>query len=393
MEDNRPNGLATEAVHAGERPDDLASTARDAVSPIHLATTHEMRRPGEPEHGYKYSRFGNPTRDALETRLARLVGADRARAFSSGTAAVVTSALALVNPGDHVVAFDAIYGGTRLLFDDLFADQFGVEVEYVDATDPDEVAAAVGPETALVWMETPTNPLLKLCDLAAIAEIAHDHGAPLGVDNTFATPYFQRPLDLGADFVVHSTTKYLNGHSDSTGGVVATNDDGIADRVAHLQQYDLGNLLAPVDAYLVLRGTKTLPLRMERHATNAQRVAEYLADHPAVEEVNYPGLETHPQHELATRQMDGYGGVVSFELDATAVETKAVLEELEVFTVAVSLGGVESLVEHPWSMSASYLPPDDRRAAGISESLVRAPVGIEDSDDLLADLERVLAHL
>lgn len=385
--------LTTDAVHAGENPESLVSEAGDVVSPIHLATTHRMKRPGDPEHGYKYSRFGNPTRDALERRLADLTGAEYATAFASGTAAVVTSCLAVLEPGDHLVAFDGVYGGTRLLIDDFLTDHVGIEVTYVDATDPENVAAAVREETALVWMETPTNPLLKLCDLAEIADIADERGIPLGVDNTFATPCFQRPLELGADFVVHSTTKYLNGHSDSTGGVVATDDSEMAERVAELQAYDLGNLLSPFDAYLVLRGTKTLPLRMKRHAENARAVAEHLADHPAVASVNYPGLEIHPQHGLASRQMDGYGGVVSFELAASEAETKAVLEELEVFTVAVSLGGVESLVEHPWTMSASYLPAEDRRSAGISPSLVRAPVGVEATDDLLADLDRALSHL
>jgi cystathionine gamma-lyase len=391
--DERSYEPATEAIHTGEGTDDLASEAGDVVSPIHLATHHEMAYPGEPGHGYNYSRLGNPTRDALETRLARLSGAERATAFSSGTAAVATAALALVEPGDHVVTFDALYGGTRVLFDDLLADDLGVDVEYVDATDPEKVAAAMRPDTALVWMETPTNPLLKLCDLREIAGVVGEHDAVLGVDNTFATPCFQRPLDLGTDFVVHSTTKYLNGHSDSTGGYVATDDGVLGDRIATYNEYLLGNLLAPFDAYLVLRGTKTLPLRMERHERNALRVAEFLADHPAVRTVNYPGLDAHPQHGLAASQMDGFGGVVSFELDATGAETKAVLAELDVFTVAVSLGGVESLIEHPWSMSASYLSAEDRRAAGVSESLVRAPVGVEAPEDLLADLDRALANL
>lgn len=389
--DRNQRDLATAAVHAGER---LGSgDTGDVVEPIHLATHHEMEAPGEPGHGYKYSRFGNPTRDTLERRLARLTGASHATACSSGTAAIATACLALCEPGDHVVAFDGLYGGTRLLFENLFRETLGIDIEYVDATDPAAVEAAVAPDTSLLWMETPTNPLLKLCDLDAIAEIAERHHIRLGVDNTFASPYFQRPLEHGADLVVHSTTKYLNGHSDSTGGVVATNDSALAERVSDLQEYTLGNLLSPFDSYLILRGAKTLPLRMRQHETNAMAVAEYLDTHPAIRTVNYPGLESHPQYELAKEQMDGFGGVVSAELDATEAETRAVLEELEVFTIAVSLGGVESLVDHPWSMSASFISPEERRAAGLSESLVRLPVGIESSSDLVDDLEQALAHL
>jgi cystathionine beta-lyase/cystathionine gamma-synthase len=393
MNETTRNNLATEAIHSGEKVSDISSEAGDVVSPIHLATHHEMHSPGSSEHGYKYSRFGNPTRDALETRLARLSGADYATAFSSGTAAIATAGLTHSEPEGHIVAFDGIYGGTRLLFEDLFREQLGIEIDYVDATNPASVDAAIRPETNLIWMETPTNPLLKLCDLDAIANIADDHGVPMGVDNTFATPYFQRPLELGADFVVHSTTKYLNGHSDSTGGVVATNDTAITERVSELQEYSLGNLLAPFDSYLILRGTKTLPLRMRKHAANAQSVAEFLAGHSAVVDVNYPGLESHPQHELAERQMSDFGGIVSFELDASEAETKAVLEQLDIFTIAVSLGGVESLVDHPWSMSASFISPEERRVAGISESLVRTPIGIESKNDLIRDLKQALAHL
>lgn len=382
---------ATTVIHGGT--DDGSPRTGDVVSPVHLATHHEMPSPGELPDGYKYSRFGNPTRDRLERRLAELTGANHATAFSSGTAAISTAVLALASPGDHVVAFDAIYGGTRLVFEDLFGERLGVEIDYVDATDPDAVADAIRPETSLLWMETPTNPLLKLCDLEAIATVADERGVPLVVDNTFATPLVQRPLERGADVVVHSTTKYLNGHSDSTGGLVATDDVEIADRVADLQAYALGNLLPPFDAYLTLRGLKTLPLRVERHESNATALARFLDAHPDVRTVNYPGLESHPQHDLATRQMDGYGGVLSFELDATAAETEAVLERLDVFSIAVSLGGVESLVDHPWTMSASFISPAERREAGLSESLVRIPVGIESADDLIADLERALAPL
>lgn len=369
-----------------------ATDAGDVVSPIHLTTTHEMHSPGDADHGYKYTRFGNPTRDALETRLARLCGAEHAVACASGTAAMAATCLSVVDAGDHIVAFDGIYGGTRLLFKDLLIDSFGATVEYIDATETDAVEAAVTDETTLVWMESPTNPLLQLCDLPEVAEIAGAVDATYVVDNTFATPYFQQPLEHGADAVIHSTTKYLNGHSDSMGGVVVTEDEEIADAVTHTQAYDFGGTLAPFDCYLTLRGLRTFPLRMDRHEANATEIAAYLDDHPAAEQVNYPGLTEHPQHNLAREQMNGFGGIVSFELDATGAETRAVLEELDVFTLAVSLGGTESLVDHPATMSASYLSDKEREAAGIPDSLIRIPVGIEHIDDLIADLDQALAN-
>jgi len=370
-----------------------ATDAGDVVSPIHLATTHEMDAPGDAAHGYKYARFGNPTRDTLERRLARLAGSDYALACASGTAAIAAACLSTVESGDRVVAFDGVYGGTRLLFEELLVDSLGVTVEYVDATDPANVEKAVTDDTSLVWMESPTNPLLQLCDLSAVADIAASADATYVVDNTFATPYFQQPLDQGADAVVHSTTKYLNGHSDSLGGAVLTDDGELADAVCHTLSYELGSPLPPFDCYLVGRGLRTFPLRMDRHERNAKAVAEYLADHSAVRRVNYPGLESHPQHDLAQTQMDGHGGIVSFELDATAAETRAVIEDLDVFTLAVSLGGTESLVDHPATMSASYLTDEARVAAGIGDSLVRLAVGIEHDEDLLADLDRTLAVL
>ncbi|WP_254544976.1 trans-sulfuration enzyme family protein [Halomarina pelagica] len=367
--------------------------AGDVVPPIHLSTTHEMRSPGESDHGYKYNRFGNPTRDILEERLTKICDAERAVTCASGTAAIAATCLSVVEAGDHIVAFDGIYGGTRLLFEDLLVDSLGATVEYVDATDMDTVDAAITDETALVWMESPTNPLLRLCDLAAVGEIATAVDATYVVDNTFATPYFQRPLERGADIVVHSTTKYLNGHSDSMGGAILTDDHSLADAVEHTQSYDLGGTLAPFDSYLTLRGLRTFPLRMDRHEANAGELARYLDGHPSVAHVNYPGLPHHPQHDLAREQMDGFGGIVSFELDATAAETRAVLEVLDVFTLAVSLGGTESLVDHPATMSASYLADAEREAAGISDSLIRIAVGVEHVDDLLADLDQALENL
>jgi len=385
--DYRPETLVT----AFESPE--SGDTGDVVSPIHLTTTHEMDAPGEAVHGYKYSRFGNPTRDALERRLARLAGAEHALTCTSGTAAIAATCLSTIESGDHVVTSEGVYGGTRLLFEDLLVDSLDVTVEYVDATDTDAVEAAVTDETTLIWMESPTNPLLQLCDLSAIADIAVSVGATYVVDNTFATPYFQRPLECGADAVVHSTTKYLNGHSDSLGGAVLTNGGELAERVSHTVAYELGSSLPPFDCYLASRGLRTFPLRMDRHEQNATAVAEYLAGHSAVRRVNYPGLESHPQHDLARSQMGGYGGIVSFELDASDAETRAVIEELDVFTLAVSLGGTESLVDHPATMSASYLDTEDRIAAGIPDSLVRLAVGIEHSEDLIADLDRALSAL
>lgn len=364
----------------------------DVVAPIHLSTTFEMETPGAPGHGYKYSRFGNPTREELEATLARLEAAEHAVALSSGMAAISTVCFTTLSPGDHVVAFESLFGGTKELFDELLV-RMGIDVTYVDATDTTNVAAAATTRTKLIWMESPTNPLLKLCDIPAIADIADDHDARFVLDNTFSTPYVQRPLELGADVVVYSTTKFLNGHSDATGGAITTNDTALADQVRFIGEKAFGAVMPPFDCYLVRRGLKTLPLRMDRHQSNAQIVAEFLADHLSVRTVYYPGLASHPQHQLATTQMDGYGGVVSFEIEGDAPEAKAMLEGLEVFDVAVSLGGVESLIEHTPSMSAANLSKSERANAGISESLLRAPIGVEDSDDLIADLDAALSKL
>lgn len=387
------DAFETKAIHAGEEPDLGPGGTGDLVSPIHLSSTFAMDEAGDPSHGYKYSRLGNPTRAALERRVATLSDADHAMTFASGMAAISTTCLSVLDSGDHVVAFDGVYGGTKVFFDDYLAEHFDVSVEYVDATDADAVAAAVTPETALFWMESPTNPLLKLCDIRAIAGIADRHDVLLAVDNTFATPYFQRPLSLGADVSIHSTTKYLNGHTDSIGGAVVTNDDALAERVRFVQEYALGATMPPFDCYLVLRGSKTLPLRMRQHEANAKRVARFLSEHGNVTAVHYPGLDAHPQHELAARQMDGFGGVVSFEIAGGAAEARAFVESLDLFTLAVSLGSVESLIEHPASMSASYVPEEERLASGITDSLIRAPIGTENADDLIADLEQGLRHL
>ena len=386
--------FSTLAVSEGEEP--TWEGVGDAVSPIHLASTFALPELDpdmsleelDPDSGdYVYSRLSNPTRNALEHRLAALEGGEHAFAFSSGTSAISSLALAVVTPGDHIVAFEDLYGGTRRLLEDLFDERLDVEVTFVDATDPDNVADAMRPETEFVWMETPTNPLMQLCDIEAIAEVVGDD-AVFGVDNTFSSPYFQQPLELGADVVAHSTTKYINGHSDSVGGAVITDDVDLAEQIEFLQQVGLGDMLPPFDSYMVMRGVKTLPVRMRQHEANAQVIAEYLEDHDLVTDVFYPGLESHPQHELASEQMSGYGGILSFELDGDMSDARPFLESLEVFTLAVSLGGVESLIELPAGMTHEPLDPEEREARGITDSLIRISVGIEDIDDLVEDLDR-----
>ena len=391
MSDKR---FATLAVSEGEEP--TWDGVGDAVTPIHMASTFALPELDpemsledlNPDAGdYVYSRLSNPTRNALEHRLAALEGGEYAYAFASGTSAIATLAMAAVQPGDHIVAFEDLYGGTHTLLEELFDEHLGVEVSFVDATDPENVADAMRPETAFVWMETPTNPLMQLCDIEAIAEVVGDD-AIFGVDNTFMSPYFQQPLELGADVVAHSTTKYINGHSDSVGGAVITSDDDLAEMVEFLQQVGIGNMLPPFDSYMVMRGVKTLPVRMPQHEANAQVIAEYLEDHDLVTDVHYPGLESHPQHDLAADQMSGYGGLLSFELEGEMSDARAFLESLEVFTLAVSLGGVESLIELPAGMTHEPLDPEEREARGITDTLIRISAGIEDIDDLIEDLDR-----
>ncbi|WP_330633248.1 trans-sulfuration enzyme family protein [Halocatena halophila] len=358
----------------------------DVIPPVHLSSTFEWRSGGI-EH--EYSRESNPTRVALEEQLARLEGGEHGLAFASGMAAISTTMLSLVPPGGHLVSSESLYSGTEKLLTKFVAGHLGVDVEFVDARDPENVAAAVNSETDLIWAETPTNPLMRLCDIRAIADIADNHGVPFGVDSTFASPYFQAPLELGADIAVHSTTKYLNGHSDSIGGAVITDDDGIYEALAFSQQIGLGNMLSPFDCYLVGRGIKTLPARMEHHEENAMAVARFLESHDRVDSVYYPGLESHPQHELATEQMSGYSGMLAFEFDGTADELEAFIEGLEMFSPGASLGGVESLIEAP-----SLMIPDQvshgAATAEIPDSLVRISVGIEDVDDLCEDLQSAL---
>jgi cystathionine gamma-lyase len=380
---DRKRHLDTLAIHAGQAPDPSTGAV---MTPVYLTSTYVQDGPGG-HKGFEYSRTRNPTRDALEGCLAALEGGRHGLAFASGLAAT-DAVLHLLSAGDHVLASDDVYGGTFRIFDKVFR-RAGLSFDAVDMTDPANVERALRPETRLVWIESPTNPMLKLADLAAIARVARARGARTVVDNTFATPVFQRPLALGVDLVVHSTTKYLNGHSDVVGGAVVTDDPELHARLAFLQNA-VGGVPSPMDSFLVLRGLKTLPVRMERHAANALAVARFLEAQPGVERVLYPGLPSHPQHALARRQMSGFGGMVTFVLRGGLPAATAFLRAVRVFACAESLGGVESLVEHPAIMTHASVPPATRAALGISDGLIRASVGIEHVDDLVDDLRRGL---
>jgi cystathionine beta-lyase/cystathionine gamma-synthase len=374
----------TLCIHAGQVPD---PTSGAVMTPIVLSSTFAQEGPGA-HKGYDYSRAGNPTRTALEGCLAALEGAKDAIAFGSGCAAT-TTVLLLLKSGDHVLVGDDVYGGTFRIFDKVMKD-FGLEATFLDMTDPARVREAMRPNTKLVWMETPSNPMLKIFDIAAIAEICAKKKVPLVVDNTFATPALQQPLELGASLVVHSMTKYLNGHSDVVGGCVMTSDDVLAERL-HFLQKAVGAVPSPFDCYLVLRGLKTLGVRMRQHVASAGALAEWLSGHRQVRRVIYPGLPSHPGHALAARQMTGPGGMISFELEGGIEHATAFLKALEVFVCAESLGGVESLAEHPAVMTHASLPAEAREALGIGDGLIRLSVGLEDLGDLPAELEAAFA--
>ncbi|MHB8489042.1 MAG: cystathionine gamma-synthase [Candidatus Dormibacteria bacterium] len=380
----KPHGLATRALHVGQGPDPATGAV---VVPIHLATTFAQESPGR-HKGFEYSRSGNPTRGNLEECLASLEGAAHGLAFSSGLAATTTVML-LLDPGDHVVFTEDVYGGTFRLFDKVLR-RYGLSFTAVDPTDPDGVAAAMTDRTRLVWLESPTNPLLRVVDLDAVSELVHGAGAVVAVDSTFASPVLQRPLELGADLVVHSSTKFLGGHSDVLGGAVLTSDDALAERL-RFHQNAVGAVPSPFDCWLLLRGLKTLQLRVHRQCESALAIARWLEGQDAVVQVHYPGLESSPGHALARRQMGGYyGGVVSFEV-SSGDAARSFLERLRVFTLAESLGAVESLAESPAMMTHASIPEEIRNRVGVSDGLLRLSVGIEDVDDLLADLEQALA--
>jgi len=375
-----PLGFETLAIHAGQPPDRSTGAV---VTPIYQTSTYSQSSVGE-TLGYEYSRSGNPTRTALEVCLAALEGATYGRAFSSGLAAE-DAILRLLKPGDHVLIGNDVYGGTYRLLSQVHA-RAGVHFTTVALENPSEVMAAWQPSTRMVWVETPSNPLLRIVDIATLAELTHSHHAQLVVDNTFATPYLQRPLSLGADIVVHSTTKYLGGHSDVVGGFVATSDGEVAERIAFLQNA-VGAVPGPFDCFLVLRGVKTLAVRMDRHCHNAARVAEALSDNPAVDRVFYPGLPGHGGHETARSQMRGFGGMVAFTVSGGETHALAVAKSTAIFTLAESLGAVESLIEHPRRMTHASLADS---ALAVDPALLRLSVGLEDVDDLVADLETAL---
>ena len=384
MEPKKPLGLATRAVHVGQGPDPATGAV---VVPIHLATTFVHESPGR-HMGFEYSRSGNPTRNNLEACLASLEGATYGLAFSSGLAAT-TAVVLLLDPGDHVVLTEDVYGGTYRLFDQVFS-RYGITFTSVDPSNVDAIAAAITDRTRLVWLESPTNPLLRVVDIDAVGEIVHGAGAIFAVDSTFASPVLQRPLELGADIVVHSSTKFLGGHSDVLGGAVLTSN-GVLEERLRFHQNAVGAVPSPFDCWLLLRGLKTLQLRVLRQCDNAHAIARWLEGQDAVTRVHYPELESHPGHALARRQMGGrYGGVVSFEV-SSGDAARSFLERVRVFTLAESLGAVESLAESPAIMTHASIPEEMRTRVGVSDGLVRLSVGIEDVDDLTSDLEQALA--
>ena len=383
---NRPS-FATRVIHGGQQHD---PTTGAVMQPIYQTSTYAQESPGK-HKGFVYARGHNPTRFAYERCIADLENGTRGFAFASGMGAISTM-LEMFPAGSHIIATDDVYGGTFRLFERVRKDSANTSFSYVDLTNPENLLDAIRPETKLVWIETPTNPLLKVIDIEAVVKIAHEAGVTVGVDNTFASPYCQRPLDLGADIVMHSATKFLNGHSDVVAGVLVVKDDERAEKLAFLQN-SVGAQLGPQDSFLALRGVKTLALRMERHCQSGQRIAEWLEAHPAVEKVLHPGLESHPQHAIAKRQMDGFGGMITIYLKGGLEASRTFLERVRIFTLAESLGGVESLIEHPAIMTHASIPKDRREEMGIADGLVRISVGVEDCDDLISDLEQALEGL
>ncbi len=384
-EQNAPSSahFDTLVVRAGIRPD---PTTGAIVPPVYQTATYVLPEVGV-NKGFDYTRSSNPTRQTLETNLAALEGGKHAVAFSSGMA-TVDAVLRLLNKGDHVVCSDDVYGGVSRLFNQILT-RFGLEFTYVDSSDPEQVRAAMRPNTKLVWIETPTNPLLKVTDVAAVAEIAHAHGVPLGVDSTFATPALLRPLELGADIVVHSTTKYLSGHNQIIGGVAITSDDEIGEGLRFCQK-SIGAVPSPFDCWLTLGGIKTLSLRMERHSSNALAVARFLEAHDKVARVSYPGLESHPGHAVAKAQMKAFSGMISFELKGGIPAGRALLNHVRLCSLAESLGAVETMITHPATMTHVEVPREERLARGLTDGLVRLSVGIEHVDDIIADLDEAL---
>jgi cystathionine gamma-lyase len=385
MSEAKPHGLGTRAIHAGQSPDPSTGAV---MTPIYATSTYVQSSPGV-HQGFEYSRSHNPTRFAYEACVAALEGGARGYAFASGLAATST-VLELLDSGDHVVCMDDVYGGTYRLFEGVRRRSAGLDFSFVDLEDMAALEAAVTPKTKLIWCETPTNPMLKIVDIARLAEFARKRGIWLAVDNTFSSPILQRPLELGAHLVMHSATKYLNGHSDIVGGMVVVGDDaGLAERMTYLQNA-VGGIQGPFDSFLALRGLKTLHLRMKAHCENAGELAAWLETHPAIDKVIYPGLASHPQHALAKRQMDGFGGMISIYVKGGAEAARRFMEKCRLFALAESLGGVESLVNHPAIMTHASVPVERRAALGIADNLVRLSVGVEDFQDLKDELSTCL---
>lgn len=383
---NRP-AFATRVIHAGQHHD---PTTGAVMTPIYATSTYAQESPGV-HKGFEYSRSHNPTRFAYERCIADLENGTRGFAFASGMAAIST-ALEMFPAGSHVIAMDDVYGGTFRVFENVRKRSAGLKFSFVDMTNPENISAAITPETKMIWLETPTNPMLKIVDIEAVAKIAKANGLLVGCDNTFASPWCQRPLDLGADIVMHSATKYLNGHSDMVGGILVTKDDAVTEQIEYLQNA-VGGVQGPFDSFLALRGLKTLALRMERHCESAMTLASWLETHSAVDRVVYPGLASHPGHEIAKKQMDGFGGMVTIYLKGGLSAAQKMLERVELFTLAESLGGVESLIEHPGIMTHASIPEVRRAELGVDDSLVRLSVGVEALDDLKSDLDQALAGL
>jgi cystathionine gamma-lyase len=378
-------GLGTRAIHAGQHPDPSTGAI---MTPIYATSTYVQSSPGV-HQGYEYSRTQNPTRNAYERCIADLEGGVAGFAFASGMAGSAT-VLDLLDAGSHVIAMDDLYGGTFRLFDKVRRHSAGLDFSFIDLNDTTALKAAVRPETKMIWAETPTNPMLKLVDLAKLGAFAREHSLILVVDNTFCSPMIQRPIEYGADLVLHSATKYLNGHSDMVGGIVVAAGDELAEKMAFLQN-STGAVAGPFDAFLAMRGLKTLHLRMRQHCESALDLALWLERHPSVKRVIYPGIKSHPQHALARRQMDGFGGIISIEVNGGLRKARRVLERCRLFALAESLGGVESLIEHPAIMTHASIPPANRKLLGISDSLIRLSVGVEDIEDLRAELTMALA--
>jgi len=380
-------GFETKAIHAGQEPD---PTTGAIMTPISVSSTYVQESPGV-HKGYDYSRSINPTRKALETCIAELEGGLAGFAFSSGMAATST-VLEILNTGDHVIAMDDLYGGTYRLFENVRKRSAGLEFTFTDLSNFSNLETALRPNTKMIWVESPTNPLLKIVDLKAVSEFAKKHNIIAVCDNTFCSPYLQKPLDIGFDIVVHSATKYLNGHSDVVGGVAVSSDESLAEQLAYLANAT-GSIMSPFDSFLVLRSLKTLAVRMERHCKNAMKIAFFLEEHPAIERVYYPGLPSHPQHEIALKQMSGFGGMISVVVKGGLKNATSFLERTKLFSLAESLGGVESLIEHPAIMTHASVPEEIRNEIGVVDGLVRLSVGIETLEDLVADLEAALSDL